>query len=392
MSTKISTVINGVHSGTIVLPGDVLTCQMAGQSVDSAWMIDGTTEQDVENAVLRGKMVVCTLLNQSISSEPITLFAQSILSPYPLFTGVCKVGQNLAYVTASYDEVNSTSESEVWAINKQNLLPSYINNSGKVLAVNNSEDGLEWVPQSGGGITIDTELSESSTNPVQNKAINVLTRKLWNRVNIVSRLGNEYARANNRIIDGVWQSSSSLRHWAVPVDDIRCVTVQANSSQYAVLTFLKTYNSTTGTPDFATGYSDNIRVDAGKTITINVPHDANYMIIMTGSSNTRKPANVYLTGIAVNHPPLTYIQLVYGATTCDISLTDTKQSFVIDNSENINNVSINITNLYDYVYSNEHITAGKGIVTQFDFESVEVGQNTYLFVIQTVMYDRTLNS
>lgn len=348
MSTKISTVINGVHSGTIVLPGDVLTCQMVGQFADSAWMTDGTTEQDIETAVLKGKIVVCTLLNQSLSSEPITLFAQSMLSPYPVFTGICKIGNNLAYIYVTYDEDSSTPEYEVWNIQ------SY----------------------SGNG-----------------EAINVLTRQLWNRVDVVSRLGAEYTSANNYIASsgtyvGQWRPSTSYKHWIVPVDGIRAVAVQAGTSD-SYPTFLRTYESTTGNPDYATGYTGVTRVEATKTKIFTVPSDAKYMYFNTGQNDTAKPAHIYMTGMASNQPHLEYIKLSAGATTCDITLTDTKQSFVIDNSENSNNVSINITNLYDYVYSNEYITAGKGITTQFDFESIEVEQKTYLFVKQTVLYDRT---
>lgn len=154
-------------------------------------------------------------------------------------------------------------------------------------------------PASAPPITIDPALSETSTNPVQNKAINVLTRKLWYKVDIVSRLGNEYPTTRNYIVSGHWTSSTVYKHWAVPVNGLRAAIITANSSQSAIVTFLKTYNSTSGTPDYATGYSGNSSIDAGNTRIFNVPEDANWMIVMTGSSNARKPSHIYLTGVGV---------------------------------------------------------------------------------------------
>ena len=375
VAKKILPIVNGVAGFPIDMQ-EVLYCSML-QANGTVYMDDGTTIDDIEDAMSKGKLVVCRFIPGDQNAEPVTLIGVNNVFPVRL-RGICKNSSNMQVVTAYGQESNNT---DVWTVKTISVAP-------QVNADWNATGGAAQILNKPTIPTIDTALSETSTNPVQNKAINVLTRKLWQRVDIVSRLGNEYPTTRNYITSGHWTSSTTYKHWAVPVDGMRAATVTANSSQYAIISFLKTYNSTSGTPDFATGYNGNSTVDAGKTRIFNVPEDANWMIVMTGSSNARKPSHIYLTSVAANHPRLTYIQLAPGATSCDISLTDTKQSFVIDNSENSNHITINITNLYDKVYSNEYLAGMKGM-WQFDFESVESEHKVYLFVKQTALFDRT---
>ncbi len=149
--------------------------------------------------------------------------------------------------------------------------------------------------------TIDTALSETSTNAVQNKAINVLTRKLWDKVDVVSRLNSEYTASNNYISSstGNWVSSTTYKHWIVPVDGMRLVSVASNSSSAAQVVPLASYSSTTGTPDYATGYDSIIEIPVGTTLDIPLPEDALYLYVTTGSNDARKPSHIYLTGIGV---------------------------------------------------------------------------------------------
>lgn len=348
------------------------------QANDTVYMEDGTTIDDIDDAMSKGKLVVCRFIPGGLNAEPVTLIGVNNVFPVCL-RGTCKSGNNMQIVTAYGQEINNT---DVWTVETISVAP-------QVNADWNATGGAAQILNKPTIPSIDSELSETSTNPVQNKAINVLTRKLWQRVDIVSRLGNEYPTTRNYITNGQWTSSTTYKHWAVPVDGMRCVTVTANSSQYASITFLKTYNSTSGTPDYATGYNGNATISAGKTRIFNVPEDANYMIIMTGSSNARKPVNVYLTGVAINHPSTDFISTASGDTSCDVTLTDTKQSFIIDNSANGNAVSVVITNQFTSIYSYDPLFVGKNLIAQLDFDIFKAGQGTWLSVKQTVLYDQT---
>ena len=161
-------------------------------------------------------------------------------------------------------------------------------------------------PASAPPITIDTELSETSTNPVQNKAINVLTRKLWDKVDIVPRLDNEYVRRNLYIVSSTnnkWggTSTSNYKHWIVPVDNMREVIITANANTAQAYSFFKSYSTPVSgsTPDYATGYSGIKGVSAGETLKITVPNDAEYLYINTGNNGAGKAAHIYLTGVGI---------------------------------------------------------------------------------------------
>ncbi len=380
VAKKILPVINGI-AGYPIDMNEVLYCSML-QANGTVYMDDGTTIDDIDDAMSKGKLVICRFIPGGLNAEPVTLIGVNNVFPVCL-RGTCKIGNNIQIVAAYGQENNNT---DVWTVETTTVAP-------QVNADWNATGGAAQILNKPTIPSIDSELSETSTNPVQNKAINVLTRQLWNRIDVVSRIGVEYASANNYIASsgtyvGQWRPSTTYKHWIVPVDGIRAVAVQAGTSD-SYPTFLRNYESTTGSPDYAAGYTGVTRVAATQTKIFTVPGDAKYMYLNTGQNDTAKPAHVYMSGVTSNQPKLEYIRLSAGATACNITLTDTKQSFVIDNSENSDNVPIHITNLCDYVYSNEYITAGKGIVTQFDFESIEVEQKTYLFVKQTVLYDRT---
>lgn len=159
--------------------------------------------------------------------------------------------------------------------------------------------------------TIDTTLSETSTNAVQNKAINVLTRKLWDNVDVQPRLDVEYMSYENYIATptetgaGTWRTNSTYRHWAIPIDGMRLVEITANNDYNAWYTFLKSHNSYTGgtTPDYATGYDELKKVDKETSMKIPVPFDAKYIYINTGNTSssigTSTPSHIYMTGIGI---------------------------------------------------------------------------------------------
>ncbi len=50
-------------------------------------------------------------------------------------------------------------------------IPPLAGNGGKVLAVNSGGTSLEWTTASSGSITVDSTMSDTSTNPVQNRVI-----------------------------------------------------------------------------------------------------------------------------------------------------------------------------------------------------------------------------
>lgn len=151
--------------------------------------------------------------------------------------------------------------------------------------------------------TIDSEISETSTNPVQNKAIGIELRKLWNKKDIVSRLDNEYTSHKNYIssASGKWGSSSTYKHWIVPVADIREVTVESNSSTEAYIAFLDSYESTTDgtTPDYSDGWETAVSVAVGGKRTFKVPEGAMFMYLNTGNDGSAKAAHIYMTGIGI---------------------------------------------------------------------------------------------
>lgn len=153
--------------------------------------------------------------------------------------------------------------------------------------------------------TIDTDISETSTNPVQNKAIGVELRKLWQNFDVASRLGNDYEASDNYIAasgnyEGQWRPSTTYKHYIIPIYGIRLVIVEANTENSSYPTFLKSYTvGETGMPDYATGYDGCIEVPTGTDKSFVVPSDAQYMYINTGQNEAAKPLHVYLTGVGV---------------------------------------------------------------------------------------------
>lgn len=153
--------------------------------------------------------------------------------------------------------------------------------------------------------TVDEYISETSTNPVQNKAVGKELRKLYDSVDVVERLGSEYAD-NELFIStqtGIWTVSetSMYKHWIVPIDGIRKVTIVANSSVAQHYTLFASYSAPAAgnTPDYATGYTNVVRVAEGTSRDIVIPADAKYLYLNTGNNGAAKAAHVYLTGVGI---------------------------------------------------------------------------------------------
>ena len=124
---------------------------------------------------------------------------------------------------------------------------------------------------------------------------------MWEGVDIRSKLGVDYTSHNNYIsaTSGDW-TTSSYKHYAIPIKDIRCVSFVQNADRDGRYAFLKTYTvGETGTPDYATGYDKPVVIEAGETASAVVPSDANYLYLYARDNDSASPEHIYYTGIGI---------------------------------------------------------------------------------------------
>ena len=127
------------------MPKEVFRCEIHAQIGDGGGNMD-VIYADIQAAVTAGKTVICTLYTDLTGFPPVFLVGTTAT----ILTGNC-INNNVLYC------FNATPDSGTWwnieyeAIQTNSQLPSFSGNSGKVLSVNNNEDGVVWIPQSGGG-------------------------------------------------------------------------------------------------------------------------------------------------------------------------------------------------------------------------------------------------
>lgn len=127
------------------IPKEVFRCEIHAQIGDGGGNMD-VIYADIQAAVTAGKTVICTLYTDLTGFPPVFLVGTTAT----ILTGNC-INNNVLYC------FNATPDSGTWwnieyeAIQTNSQLPSFSGNSGKVLSVNNNEDGVVWIPQSGGG-------------------------------------------------------------------------------------------------------------------------------------------------------------------------------------------------------------------------------------------------
>jgi len=230
------------------------------------------TPAEIVEAKDANKIVICKL---SYPTTDFLLLNQANSNPFVVFTGFSQTTSSTSVLTVKYHVLRYTT-TDGWKFFTFDIQQRLV---------------------------VDTEISETSTNPVQNKTIGIELRKLWNKKDIVSRLDNEYESHNNYIAtaSGKWVSSSTYKHWIVPVADIREVTVESNSSTAAYIAFLDSYESTTygTTPDYSDGWETTVSVAVGGKRTFKVPEGAMFMYLNTGNNGEAKAAHIYMTGIGI---------------------------------------------------------------------------------------------
>ena len=149
---------------------------------------------------------------------------------------------------------------------------------------------------------------------IKNKPdIKEMEMKLWEDMDIVPKLDSEYPSHNGYITSSAtWSSSSTFKHWLIPVNHIRKAIITANSATASYYTFFSTYEEGGDTPTttYATGYSNRVSIPAGTTKEIIVPSDALWMYLNTGSNGTAKADSILLTGIGITEHRGTSSQFV----------------------------------------------------------------------------------
>ncbi len=150
---------------------------------------------------------------------------------------------------------------------------------------------------------------------IKNKPnLDEMEMKLWEDMDIVPKLDSEYPSHNGYISssNASWTSSSTYKHWLVPVEHIRKVTITANSNTASYYTFFNSYEEDGSIPTttYATGYSNTISVPAGTTKEIIVPSDALWMYLNTGNNGVAKADSILLTGIGITEHRGTSSQFV----------------------------------------------------------------------------------
>lgn len=93
----------------------------------------------------------------------VTAAQKALLATISGLTGLVKMaaGSATGIAIQSFMETFLTSATALAA--RANLLPSYIGNGTKVLAVNSGGNDVEWVAQSGGGASLASEITDDST-------------------------------------------------------------------------------------------------------------------------------------------------------------------------------------------------------------------------------------
>ncbi len=127
------------------MPKEVFRCEIHAQIGDGGGNMD-VIYADIQAAVTAGKTVICTLYTDLTGFPPVFLVGTTAT----ILTGNC-INNNVLYCFIATPDSGTWWNIEYEAIQTNSQLPSFSGNSGKVLSVNSNEDGVVWIPQSGGG-------------------------------------------------------------------------------------------------------------------------------------------------------------------------------------------------------------------------------------------------
>lgn len=153
--------------------------------------------------------------------------------------------------------------------------------------------------------------NDTSGNEASDSGISI--QKIWEDVDVVSYIGNTEGDTSAKYIrrrwiiksDGDWTNAYNVyNHCVIPVDDIRKVTIVANSTAAARISFFKSYtfnsNTVEPTSEYASVYTSYASVSASTTKSYDVPTDAKFLYVTISDNNyTRQPAHIYMTGIGI---------------------------------------------------------------------------------------------
>ncbi len=142
--------------------------------------------------------------------------------------------------------------------------------------------------------------------------------ELWEDTEVTDRLSDTYPIRQDYVNNnGTWSSSTSYKHWVVPVDKIRKVMITANEHG-AYFSFFKSYEAgNTPVTEYASGYSNRVNIPSDGTLSIVVPADAKWLYIYSGISDYYKPISVLFTGTGITEHRGTSSQFVKGDGTLD---------------------------------------------------------------------------
>lgn len=140
----------GVVDAKIDFDGSLVIYLSDGNEIDAGRVVAETVAKEFNAFMTRGEIIpsqsgnsgkYLTTDGQNLAWDQINISTSDISGVLPVTNG----GTGGSTATAA----------------RINLLPSYASNGGKVLAVNSGATDVEWVTQSGGGVTIDDVIALS---------------------------------------------------------------------------------------------------------------------------------------------------------------------------------------------------------------------------------------